>query len=136
MTHTHGVTQTTERGGLGSSWRNQVRRRPGGGLLLQAAALVIGVAFIVLGFVLVILPGPLTIPPILVGLYVLSLEFDWADRLFQRAQDSGRKAWASAKAKPVSSALITLGGLVLAGAAIWAVGHYELVAKAKDAVGF
>ena len=124
-----------DRDGLGSRWRNSVRRRPGGALVLQVSALVVGVAFIALGFALVVLPGPLTIPPILVGLYVLSLEFDWADRLFQRAQDSGRDAWESAKARPVTSALVTGGGLVLAGVAFWAVSHYDLVAKAKDAVG-
>ena len=128
--------QTRDRAGIGSGWRDSIRRRPGGGLILQATALVIGVAFIALGLVLVVLPGPLTIPPVLLGLYVLSLEFDWADRLFRRAQDSGRQAWASARAKPVSSALVTGGGLVLAGAAFWAVKHYDLVARAKDAVGF
>jgi hypothetical protein len=129
------VTTSGDRGGVGASWRNQIRRRPGGALILKAAALVLGAAFVALGFVLVVLPGPLTIPPIIIGLYILSLEFDWAERLFKRAQASGRAAWASAKAKPVSSAAITIGGLVLAGLAFWAVGHYDLVAKAKDAVG-
>jgi hypothetical protein len=36
---------------------------------------------------------------------------------------------------PVSSSLITIGGLAAAGVAFWAVGHYELVDRAKDLVG-
>lgn len=117
-------------------WRARVRRTPGGALLLKAAALVIGVAFIALGFALVVLPGPLTIPPILLGLYVLSLEFVWAERLLARARVSARQAWEKAKDKPVISAVVTVGGLAVAVAVVWAVGHYHLVARAKDAVGF
>lgn len=84
---------------------------------------------------LIVLPGPLTIPPVLVGLYVLSLEFDWAYRLFRRAQVSGQQAWQKAKGRPVRSAVGTAAGLVVAGVAIWSVGHFHLVARAKDAVG-
>ena len=121
--------------GPAGAWRARVRRTAGGALLLKVLALVVGLAFIALGLVLLVLPGPLTIPPVLVGLYVLSLEFEWADRLFDRARDSGRDAWAKARAKPVSSAVITVGGLALAGAAFWAVGRFDLVARGKDAVG-
>ncbi len=119
-----------------TGWRARVRQTPGGALFLKLAALVIGVAFIVLGFALVVLPGPLTIPPMLVGLYVLSLEFAWAERLLDRARASAREAWSSAKKKPVSSAVVTVGGLALAGAAFWAVGHWHLVERAKEALGF
>ena len=52
-----------------------------------------------------------------------------------RAEASAKEAWAGAKKKPVTSALITVGGLVAAGAVIWAVGHYELVGKAREAIG-
>lgn len=118
-----------------TGWRSRVRQTPGGALLLKAGALVLGGALIALGFALVVLPGPLTIPPMLLGLYVLSTEFAWADRLKDRAEASAREAWANAKTRPVTSALVTVGGLVLAGAAIWAVGHYELVARAREALG-
>jgi hypothetical protein len=83
----------------------------------------------------VVLPGPLTIPPILLGLYVWSTEFSWAHRMFESFKAKGREAWAHAKVHPVSSTIITVGGLIAAGVAIWAVTHYDLVAKAKDAVG-
>lgn len=119
----------------GPGWRTRVRRTPGGRLVLKAAALVIGVAFIALGLALVVLPGPLTIPPILVGLYVLSTEFAWADRLLQRARASATEAWDSARARPVSSAVVTLGGLAFAAVVVWAVYHYDLVARGQDALG-
>lgn len=118
-----------------SAWRAGVRSTPGGALALKVGTLTLGVAFILLGFALVVLPGPLTIPPVLIGLYILSTEFAWASRLLDRAQDSARDAWATAKRKPVLSAVTTVGGLVAAGIAIWAVSHYDLVTKAKDAVG-
>lgn len=126
---------TTKPRGKFVTWRDGVRSTPGGALALKAATLVLGVACILLGFALVVLPGPLTIPPILLGLYIMSSEFAWADRLLKRAQKSAREAWVAAKRKPVQSALTTVGGLIAAGVVVWAVGHYELVAKAKDAVG-
>ncbi|MDQ4142257.1 MAG: PGPGW domain-containing protein [Actinomycetota bacterium] len=55
---------------------------------------VIGTTLIVAGLVLVILPGPFTIPLILLGLTVLSWEFRWARRALLTARR---------KAKEVSS---------------------------------
>ena len=115
--------------------RARVRRLPGGALVLKSAALVVGLAFIGLGVALVVLPGPLTIPPVLAGLYVLSTEFAWAERLLSRARQSAVEAWEAARAKPVSSAVVTVGGLVAAGVLIWAVSSYDVVARAREAVG-
>lgn len=119
----------------GDGWRARVRRTPGGALVLKSAALVVGVVLIALGGALVVLPGPLTIPPVLLGLYVLSTEFRWADRLLQRARVSAQEAWASARERPVSSAALTTGGLLAAGAVLWAVAHADLVARARALVG-
>lgn len=118
-----------------TGWRARLRRTPGGALGLKIGVFVVGGLFVLLGVAAAVLPGPLTIPPVLLGLYVWASEFDWADRLLQRAKKSAVEAWAKAKEKPVTSAVTTVGGLVLAGLAIWAVGHYELVARARDAVG-
>lgn len=96
---------------------------------------VAGLVCILAGFALVVLPGPLTIPPIVLGLYIWSKEFTFAERLFDRAKAQFDEAWEAAKRKPVQSAIITGGGLVLAGVVLWAVLHYDLIAKAKDAVG-
>jgi hypothetical protein len=117
------------------SWRERTRRKPGIGHAYRVGVFVLGLAFIALGIALAVFPGPLTIPPVLLGLYVWSTEFSWAHRLFEQFKQKGREAWAHAKRRPVSSTIITVGGLVAAGVIIWAVSHYDLVAKAKEAVG-
>lgn len=118
-----------------TGWRAGLRRTPGGALFLQAAVFVLGALFILLGLAALVLPGPLTIPPVLLGLYVWSSEFDWADRLLARARERGVEALAAARRRPISSAVTTVGGLVAAGGLIWAAGHYHLVARAQHAVG-
>lgn len=116
-------------------WRGRLRSTPGGALGLKVGAFLLGLVFIALGVAALALPGPLTIPPMLVGLYIWSTEFAWADRLFQKFKKQAIEAWAKAKQKPVLSAITTGGGLVAAGVAIWAVIHYDLVARARDLVG-
>ena len=95
---------------------------------------LVGLVFVGGGAALVVLPGPLTIPPVLVGVYVWSLEFGWARRLRGRVSASARTAWEHSKAHPVRAGSITVLGLVGAGVAIWAVSAYDLVARAKDLV--
>lgn len=118
-----------------TGWRARVRRTPPGALLLKVLSLVVGLACIALGIVLIVLPGPLTIPPILLGVWVLSLEFSWADRLLDRARASATDAWEAARRKPVTSTVVTVGGLAAAGVALWAVGHYDLVERGREVVG-
>jgi hypothetical protein len=117
------------------SWRDRVRSKPGLGPLYRVGVFLAGLVCIAIGGALSVLPGPLTIPPVLLGLWIWSTEFRWARRLFQAFQRKARDAWAHAKLHPVSSALITVGGLALAGVAFWAVQHYELIARARELVG-
>jgi hypothetical protein len=116
-------------------WRARVRRTPGGALVLKVAVFVLGLLFILLGLALAALPGPLTIPPILLGVWIWSSEFAWADRLLDRAKRSAREAWENAKRRPVVSALVTGSGLVALGVAVYLVGRYDLVDRSRDAVG-
>ncbi len=116
-------------------WRAGLRRTPGGALLLKGLVFTLGLAFVVLGCVLIVAPGPLTIPPILLGLWIWSTEFAWADRQLDRAKASARVAWADAKRRPVVSGLVTGGGLIGLGVGIWLVAEYELVARAREVVG-
>lgn len=118
-----------------TGWRARLRSTSGGALLLKVGVFVLGSLFILLGVAAAVLPGPLTIPPMLLGLYILASEFAWADRLLQRAKKSAQEAWVKAKRRPVLSAITTVGGLALAGVVIWAVGHYDLIERAKTAVG-
>jgi putative transmembrane protein PGPGW len=117
------------------SFRDRVRRRPVLGRLWRAGVFLAGLACIAAGGALVVLPGPLTIPPIVLGLWIWSTEFEWAHRLFAKGREKGLEAWRQARRHPVSSTVVTGGGLVLAGAVIWAVLHFDLVARAEDAVG-
>ncbi|MCW2723773.1 MAG: hypothetical protein JWN35_694 [Frankiales bacterium] len=91
-----------------------MRRTRGGTWVLRAGVFVLGALFVVLGGVLIVLPGPLTIPPVLLGLYIWSTEFAWAERLRDRAAEQGQVAWQLAKRKPVHTSLVTGGGLLLA----------------------
>lgn len=56
---------------------------------------VLGGTLILLGALLVVLPGPFTLPLILLGLVVLASEYHWAERLLeksrQRAAQAGRR---------------------------------------------
>jgi hypothetical protein len=117
------------------SFRGRIRRKPGIRHVWRAGVFLVGLLCVLGGFALVVLPGPLTIPPIVLGLWIWSTEFGWAHRFFTSAADKGKEAWDHAKRHPVSSGLVTAGGLVAAGVVIWATLHYDLVARAKDLVG-
>ena len=117
------------------SFRDRMRSGPGTRLVWRAGILLAGLLCIAVGCALVVLPGPLTIPPIILGLWVWSAEFEWAHRFFAVWKEKGRDAWRHAKGHPVSSSIVTVGGLVLGGVAVWAVLHYDLADRAKQLVG-
>lgn len=112
-----------------------MRSKPGVGQAYRVGVFVAGLLCIALGFALAVLPGPLTIPPVLLGLWIWSTEFRFAERFFDSFKGKAQQAWTHARARPASSAAITIGGLTAAAVATWAVSHYELVAKGKDAIG-
>ena len=115
--------------------RERIRRKPGLGQAYRIGVFVAGLLFIALGVALAVLPGPLTIPPVLIGLWIWSTEFRFAERFFESFKCKARDAWAHAKRHPRSSTAMTAGGLIAAGFAMWAVMRYELVDKAQAAVG-
>src|SRR3954454_5986499 len=115
--------------------RDRIRKKPGVGHAYRVGVFVAGLLCIAAGIALAVLPGPLTIPPVLLGLWIWSTEFRFAERFFDSFKDKAEEAWTHAKAHPVTSAAITIGGLAAAGVAMWAVAHFELVAKGKDAIG-
>jgi hypothetical protein len=116
------------------SLRARLRANPATRLPYRAAVFVAGLLLIGVGVGLAAFPGPLTIPPVLAGLWVWSTEFAFAERLFNRFKAKAQEAWEHAKRRPVPTAAVTLGGLLAAGAAFWAVQHYELVDRAKAAL--
>ena len=126
-----GGERPVERG----SFRDRVRRNPGVRPFWRVGVFVLGLALVLGGFALVVLPGPLTIPPVLLGLWIWSTEFEWAHRFFATWKEKGKDAWDHARRHPVSSTAITIGGLVAAGIAIWAVLHFDLMNRGKELVG-
>jgi hypothetical protein len=129
-------------GGLGEprppepgSFRERVHSKPGRALAWRIGVFLAGLLFVLLGLALTVLPGPLTIPPVLVGLWLWSTEFDWARRIFTSFARKGRTAWKHARQHPVSSVAVTVGGLAAAVLVFWAVGHFELIDKGKSALG-
>jgi uncharacterized membrane protein YbaN (DUF454 family) len=118
-----------------TGWRAQLRRTPGGGLFLKVLTFAVGFFFILLGVILAALPGPLTIPPILLGLWIWSREFAWADRLLERAKRSAREAWANARERPVTSAFVTLSGLVAVGIGLYLLNRYQVTTRIQDHLG-
>lgn len=53
----------------------------------KTIVLVIGITLLAIGAVLVVLPGPFTLPFMVAALAVLASEFVWAERIFQRGRD-------------------------------------------------
>lgn len=99
-----------------SRWhlRDRLRVLPGGDVLVHVLVFLLGAACVALGLVLVILPGPLTIPPVLLGLFVWSLEFVFAERLLSRGRRSADAAWQAARRRPWRTGIVSVGGLLLA----------------------
>ena len=116
------------------SWRDRVRAKPGLREAYRVAVFVVGLFFIAVGVALMALPGPLTIPPVLFGLWIWASEFHFAKRFFDMFARKADEAWSHAKRHPVSSTAVTVGGLIAAGVAFWAVNHFQLVDQAKNAL--
>ena len=96
---------------------------------------VAGLALILIGLALVVLPGPLTIPPILLGVWLWSLEFEFARHWLAPLKRRGSQAMDAAREKPVHTTVITALGLVGAGLVVWGVLRYDLLDRAREAVG-
>jgi len=118
-----------------SGVRARLRRTRAGRWTLKAIVFVLGAAFIALGLLLVVLPGPLTIPPLLLGLYLWSTEFAWAERLRDRALAAAKETWAAARRRPIRTGAITVFGLLVLGAGVYGAGQLDLVGRVQDTLG-
>jgi hypothetical protein len=59
--------------------------------LRKTIVFLVGSTLIVTGLLLIILPGPFTLPLVVLGLVVLALEFAWAESLLIRVRKQGAK---------------------------------------------
>ncbi len=107
-----------------TSLRERVRSTRGGRVAWRSGVAVLGVAVLVIGVVLLPLPGPGWLI-IFAGLGILASEFDWAARLlrFARAKVSAWTDWVATQSRPVQ-ALIGLAGLALLAALVAAAWWY------------
>jgi hypothetical protein len=117
------------------SWRARVHRTRPVALAWRTAVFVAGLLCIAGGVLLAVLPGPLTIPPVLLGLWLWSTEFDWAHRFSTTAERRAVDAWQHAKEHPVSSTAVTVGGLALVVAVVVVARQFDLVDRARAAMG-
>lgn len=115
--------------------RDRVRRLPGGDALVKTGVFLLGLAFIALGAVLSVLPGPFTIPFLLLGLVVWALEFTWAERWLDKAKTSARAAWDDAREHPLKAGVVTGGGIAVLVVALVLASRYDLVEHARSLVG-
>lgn len=65
----------------------------------RAAVFVVGVALLVVGFIMFVTPGP-GIVLVVAGLAVLATEFAWAEHLLDKAKEQAAKAGRSAQKVP------------------------------------
>ncbi len=96
---------------------------------------VAGLLLILIGLALIVLPGPLTIPPILLGVWLWSLEFEFARHWLRPIKKQGSAAWETAKEKPVHTTVVTVLGLIGAAFLIWAALRYDLLDRGRQVVG-
>ena len=111
--------------------RDRVRALPGGDVVVHLVVFLLGAALIAVGLALIVLPGPLTIPPVLLGLAVWALEFTFAERLLARARVHAARANVAVRARPLRSAVVTGLGIALAIGAGVAVSRYDLLAALR-----
>lgn len=60
-------------------------------VLRKTIVLLIGSTLILTGLLLIVLPGPFTLPLLVLGLVILALEFAWAEVLLNRVRHHGAK---------------------------------------------
>lgn len=112
--------------------RARIRRTPVVAQMYRLGVLLVGGLLIAAGLALAVLPGPLTIPPVLLGLWIWSTEFRFARRLLEIMRVRAGAALLHARAHLVRSTIITAVGLVGAAVAVGVIRHYELLARARE----
>ena len=70
-------------------WRKLWRALPSS--VRKTIVLVIGSTSILLGAALIVLPGPFTMPLVILGLVILAVEFTWAESLLVKVKHHAKK---------------------------------------------
>lgn len=123
------IISGSQRWGRWFRTREKIRSRKRTHHPYRFAVFLVGLLCVAVGIALSPLPGPLTIPPILLGVYIWSSEFAWAHRWLGQLTTKGQLAWQHAKKHPVADAGLTVLGLIITVSILWAANHYGLVDK-------
>ena len=101
------------------AYRALLRKNRAMNHVYRVTVAVVGVTIILIGIVLLPLPGPGWLV-IFAGLFVLSTEFEWADRLLVFARDKVR-SWTDwlTEQRLIIRALIGLGSLLIVAGTVW-----------------
>jgi uncharacterized protein (TIGR02611 family) len=97
----------------------RIRATRTGRLTLRIIIGVVGVAVVLIGLVLVPLPGPGWLI-VLAGLAILSLEFEWAQRLLHFTRTQLERWWRWLERQPLAVRLLAgLVGFLFVGTVLW-----------------
>jgi len=97
----------------------RIRATRTGRLTLRIVIGVVGVAVVLIGLVLVPLPGPGWLI-VLAGLAILSLEFEWAQRLLHFTRTQLERWWRWLERQPLAVRLLAgLVGFLFVGTVLW-----------------
>lgn len=127
-----------EHRGTGSrlGWLDRARATRSGRIVVRVTVGVVGLALVLVGLVLVPLPGPGWLI-VLAGLAVLAIEFVWAQHVlrFTRRQLRRWTDWIKRQSWPVRM-LVGAAGLIFVGVVVWLSLKYsldiDLVERGRD----
>ena len=102
-------------------WRDRVKSHRGTRYAYQAGVFLLGLLVILACLGLwTFLPAPLAIPPMLIGVWIWSTEFSFAEGLLDWLRDKAQSGRDYAKKHPVKFGLMTTAGLLIGVAGYWA----------------
>jgi len=93
-------------------WRRVPRR------VRRILVCILGGTIILLGLLLIVLPGPFTIPLIAAGAAILSTEYEWAKKIVELGEQKVKSGGTILKKFPKPLILITVGFLFSIGVGV------------------
>jgi hypothetical protein len=103
------------------SWRDRVKSHRGTRYAYLTGVFLLGLLVVIACLGLwTVLPAPLAIPPMLIGVGIWATEFPFADRLLQWLKGRARSGRDYAKRHPVKFGLMAAAGLLIGVAGYWA----------------
>jgi hypothetical protein len=104
-----------------AGWRERVKSTRATRYAYQTGVFLLGLLVILACLGLwTVLPAPLAIPPMLIGVWIWSTEFPFAGGLLEWLRDKGQSARDYAKRHPVKFGVMAVAGFLIGVAGYWA----------------